>query len=115
VIPTIAGWLGIEYLNSSMGRDINVKAPEQDRSVYVQTADRSFPVIGMVSKNKMLRMNRDGSNARLHDISGNNPQIDVAGQYPDQFDKMRQLAMGIYENSHWQFYANRKTHGSGNN
>jgi phosphoglycerol transferase MdoB-like AlkP superfamily enzyme len=106
VFPTVAGFLGLEYLNSAMGRDVNIPAPEGERVVFTQTADKRFPVIGAVSKDRMLRMNHDGSDAKLHDLNSANPGVDISAQEPDQFQKMQDIAMGIYETTKFQFYNN---------
>lgn len=106
MVPTVAGLLGIEYVNSSMGRDINIPAPEGERVVFTQTADKRFPVIGAISKNYMLRMNADGSDAKLHDLNAERPQEDVATQHPELAASMKDIAKGIYETTKFQFYYN---------
>ena len=106
VFPTIAGLLGLEYLNTTMGRDVNIPAPEGERVVFTQTADKRFPVIGAISKNRMLRMNHDGSDAKLHDLNSPTPLVDISEQEPDRFQQMQDLAKGIYETTKFQFYHN---------
>ncbi len=106
VFPTIAGLLGLEYLNTTMGRDVNIPAPEGERVVFTQTADKRFPVIGAISKSRMLRMNHDGSDAKLHDLDSPTPLVDISEQEPDRFQQMQDLAKGIYETTKFQFYHN---------
>jgi phosphoglycerol transferase MdoB-like AlkP superfamily enzyme len=106
VFPTIAGLIGLEYLNTTMGRDVNIPAPEGERVVFTQTADKRFPVIGAVSKNRMLRMNYDGSDAKLHDLNSSTPTLDISEQEPDRFQQMQDIARGIYETTKFQFYQN---------
>lgn len=106
MVPTVAGLLGLEYLNTTMGRDINIAAPEGERVVFTQTADKRFPVIGAISKDYMARMNYDGSDAKLHDLSSRQPLQDVSAEHPELFEEMSDLARGIYETSKYMFYHN---------
>ena len=106
MVPTVAGLLGLEYLNTTMGRDINIPAPEGERVVFTQTADKRFPVIGAISKDFMTRMNYDGSDARLHDLNSDQPEVDVASEFPERFATMSELARGIYETTKFMFYHN---------
>ncbi len=106
MFPTVAGILGLEYLNSTMGRDINIPAPEGERVVFTQTADKRFPVIGAVSRDYMVRMNYDGSDAKMHDLNSGQPAEDISSQEPDRFEEMKQLARGIYETTKYMFYHN---------
>jgi phosphoglycerol transferase MdoB-like AlkP superfamily enzyme len=106
VVPTIAGFLGIDYVNSTMGRDINGPSPEGERAVYTQTAGKRAPVIGAITKNYMLRMQHDGSEAKLHDLHADDPSADVSAQFPEKAVLLRDLAKGIYETTKFQFYHN---------
>jgi phosphoglycerol transferase MdoB-like AlkP superfamily enzyme len=106
MFPTVAGILGLKYLNSTMGRDINIPAPEGERVVFTQTADKRFPIIGAVTKDYMVRMNHDGSDAKMHDLNSSEPAVDISAQFPDEFQKMQGLAKGIYVTTKFQFYHN---------
>lgn len=106
MVPTVAGLLGLEYLNSTMGRDINIPAPEGERVVFTQTADKRFPVIGAISKDYMVRMNHDGSDAQLHDLGSSQPAVNVSEEIPQRFEEMSELARGIYETTKYMFYHN---------
>ena len=106
VIPTMAGWLGVDYVNSTMGRDINGPAPEGERAVYTQTSGKRAPVIGAITKNYMLRMQHDGSEAKLHDLHAENPAADVTAQFPEKAAALKDLARGIYETTRFLFYHN---------
>ena len=106
VIPTIAGFLGVDYVNSTMGRDINGPAPEGERAVYTQTSRKRAPVIGAITKSYMLRMQHDGTDAKLHDLHADDPSADVSAQFPVKAMLLKDLAMGIYETTTFQFYHN---------
>ena len=106
VIPTIAGFLGVDHVNSTMGRDINMSAPEGERAVYTQTSRKRAPVIGAITKNYMLRMQHDGTDAKLHDLHADDPSADVSAQFPEKARLLTDLAKGIYETTKFQFYHN---------
>ena len=106
VVPTIAGWLGVDYVNSTMGRDINGPTPEGERAVYTQTSGKRAPVIGAITKNYMLRMKYDGTDAKLHDLHADDPSADVSAQFPEKTLLLKDLAKGIYETTKFQFYHN---------
>jgi hypothetical protein len=63
-------------------------------------------VIGAVSKNYMVRMNADGSDAKMHDLNSPTPATDVSAQFPEAFSSMSDLARGTYETTRFQFYHN---------
>ena len=102
----MAGWLGVDYVNSTMGRDINGPVPEGERVVYTQTSGKRAPVIGAITNNYMLRMQHDGSEAKLHDLHAEDPTADVSAQFPEKAAALKDLAKGIYETTKFQFYHN---------
>ncbi len=67
-----------------MGRDINGPAPEGERAVYTQTSGKRAPIIGAITKNYMLRMRHDGTEAKLHDLHADDPSADVSAQFPEK-------------------------------
>ena len=106
MIPTIAGLLGIDYVNSTMGRDIHGPVPEGERAVYTQTSGKRAPVIGAVTKNYMLRMWHDGSHVKLHDLHAGDPSADISAQFPEKTRLLKDIARGTYETTKFLFYHN---------
>lgn len=116
VLPTIAGLLGVEYRNTTMGRDINRhsfgkerlgKESLEERVVFTQTAHKRFPVIGAVTKNLMLRMNYDGSDIKLHDLNSDTPENDISAQFPEKTNRLSRTAQGIYETTKYLHHNNK--------
>lgn len=107
LMPTVAGLLGIPYQNTTMGRDILLPAPEGEEAEFLILHEGAFPVLAMVTREHMLRINYDGSNATLHEIYGEDPLRDVSEEHPEIVEKLSKLAVAIYESSHYQFYQNR--------
>jgi phosphoglycerol transferase MdoB-like AlkP superfamily enzyme len=110
VVPTMAGVLGLEYQNTTMGRDVFSPAYETDivgsRAVFTQTSDKRNPVIGAITKDFMARMDSDGSDAKLHDLNSDTPAVDVSNQHPEVAEYLKTLALGIYETTKFNFYHN---------
>jgi phosphoglycerol transferase MdoB-like AlkP superfamily enzyme len=110
VVPTVAGMLGLDYDNTTMGRDVFGQAFEADivgsRAVFTQTSDKRNPVIGAITKDFMARMDSDGSDAKLHDLNSDTPAVDVSSEYPEVADYLKSLALGIYETTKFNFYHN---------
>lgn len=106
VMPTVAGLLGLEYRNTTLGRDFQIPAPEQDRASFVVLQEGPEPVYGMVTKDFLVRMNHDGSNATLHDLASATPREDVSAKHPPVFETLSRLARGVYESARFLFYEN---------
>ena len=102
----IAGMLGLNYRNTTLGRDFQIPAPEGDRANFVVLREGPNPIYGMVTKDFLVRMNADGSNATLHDLHSDTPKQDVAAEHPEVFDRLFKLARGQYETARYMFYDN---------
>jgi phosphoglycerol transferase MdoB-like AlkP superfamily enzyme len=106
VMPTLAGMVGVPYVNSSMGRDYFEPRTDEDRLVYTQRSAQNNPVIGLISKQFMVRMHHDLSDVKLHDLSLDTPSTDVSALYPEKKEMMMRTAKGIYETSKYLHYYN---------
>lgn len=106
LLPTIAGLVGYEYDNRTMGRDILQPAPEGERIVPLVLREGTFPLIGAVSKDFLLQMNYDGSEPSLHDLHSATPLDNVADRYPDEYQRLLPLTRGLYETSRYMLYEN---------
>ena len=65
-----------------------------------------FPLIGAVSKDFLLQMNYDGSDPSLHDLHSDTPLDNVAGRYPEEYERMLPLTRGLYETARYMLYEN---------
>jgi phosphoglycerol transferase MdoB-like AlkP superfamily enzyme len=106
VLPTVVGLLGHEYTNRTMGRDIQSSTEGRERAVPLVLVEGTFPVIGAVTSDFLVRMNYDGSNPTLHALAASEPLEDVSGRYPETFERLKQLALGAYETSRYMLYEN---------
>lgn len=106
VLPTLAGLFGIPYEYGALGRDIRKQPQGEERYVFTQTAEKRNPVIGVISKEWMLRMQSDGSDAKLHRLYSDDPTADLTAEFPDKAAQLTRLAKGLYESSHYLHYQN---------
>jgi hypothetical protein len=108
VLPTVAGLLGLEYTNRTLGRDLQLSAQGRERVVPLVLVEGSLPVIGAVSSDFLVKMNFDGSEPTLHELDSDTPAEDVSGRHPEEFERLRKLAYGAYETAHFMLYDNVK-------
>jgi hypothetical protein len=106
LLPTIAGLLGIEYQNATMGRDILLPAPEGERAVPLLLREGTFPQLGAVTSRYLVRMNADGTQVDMHEIDA--PTLeDVSAKYPEEFARLSALARGLHETARVMLYSNK--------
>lgn len=106
MLPTVAGLFGVDYVNRGMGRDLQLSDNGKERAVPVVLLEGSFPIIGMVSQEFLLKMNYDGSDPTMHVMDSVEPTKNVADQHPEKYEYLRQLTRGAYETSRYMLYSN---------
>ncbi|MCW8193868.1 LTA synthase family protein [Proteobacteria bacterium 005FR1] len=108
VLPTVAGLVGLEYTTRTMGRDLQLTRQGKDRAVPLVLVEGSFPIIGAVTSEFLLKMNHDGSDPSLHRMGSDDPKEDVSTQHPETFDYLRRFTRGAYETSRYMLYDNAR-------
>ncbi|MEB0045547.1 MULTISPECIES: LTA synthase family protein [unclassified Pseudomonas] len=106
VLPTVAGMAGMPFRNGAMGRDVQQPAPEGERVVPLVLREGTFPLIGGVTQDYLLQMQHDGSSPTLHDLASSTPLDDVAGQHPQEFQRLLELTRGLHESARLMLYRN---------
>jgi glucan phosphoethanolaminetransferase (alkaline phosphatase superfamily) len=106
LLPTVAGLLGFEFQNGSLGRDIQQPAPEGERVVPLVLLEGTFPIIGGVTKDFLVQMNHDGSKPTMHDLASQVPLENVAEQHPEEFQRLLELTHGLHETARLMMYQN---------
>jgi len=106
VMPTVAGLIGQDYDNTTLGRDIQQPAPEGDRTAFVVLREGPAPQIGAVTADHLARLNHDGEAASLHELYSDKPEQDRSEEQPETFEHLFNLARGFYETSRYLFYDN---------
>lgn len=107
VVPTIAGLIGLEYENTTFGRDYFIPAPESDKAVYVQTGSKHRPIAGVITERYLARITFSSNRGKLHDLHSDTPEKDIKDKYPEIYEELSNLSRGIYETTRFQFYNNR--------
>jgi phosphoglycerol transferase MdoB-like AlkP superfamily enzyme len=110
MLPTAAGLTGVPYTNTTMGRDLNQPAPEGERMVFSQVADKRWPTIYATTDKFLLRMNYDMTAISLHDITSDHPEVDISAQYPEKTRQMSEWLKGYYETTKYLHYHNSPRH-----
>ncbi|MDR2112354.1 MAG: LTA synthase family protein [Candidatus Accumulibacter sp.] len=106
LLPTVAGLLGVEYRNTTLGRDIQLPAPEGERAVPLVLREGAFPLLGVVTRRHLLRMNADGSQAALYEVDSNEIE-NLASRHPEEFARLSALARGLHETARVMLYSNK--------
>lgn len=107
LMPTVVSLVGVEYLNTTLGRDILKKAPEGTRIAPTIFQGGTSPLIGAVTKDFYVRMNADGSSATLHDMHSEKPLENVASQHPEEFKRLSDYARGLQETARYMMFHNQ--------
>ena len=106
LLPTVAGLLGVEYRNTTLGRDIQLAAPEGERAVPLVLREGNFPLLGVVTRRYLMQMNADGTQPALYEIDSDKLE-NVAAQNPEEFARLSALARGLHETARVMLYSNK--------
>jgi len=94
VLPTIASVAGINYINTSFGRDLF--NPKFDHQRYAFTYQRNG-VVGLIGDKYYFKMKTDGSQGALYDLDSLQPTSNIINKSVDFAAQMKQLAQAYYE------------------
>jgi hypothetical protein len=105
-LPTLAGLLGLPYQTATMGRDIQLPAPEGERAVPLLLREGAFPLLGVVTRRHLLSMNADGSDAGLYAVDADDVR-NLAAENPQEFTRLSTLARNLHEAARVMLYSNK--------
>ena len=106
LMPTIAGFAGINYHNQTLGHDLMSLKDNQNSYALTVGKDRAYPVIGLVGKQYYLTMYHDGTNINLYDLYSSGSTRDVKRDHPNLTIEYSRLVRGLYETSKYMLYHN---------
>ncbi|MGD8926067.1 MAG: sulfatase-like hydrolase/transferase [Thioalkalispiraceae bacterium] len=106
LLPTIAGLTGTEYTNTTLGRDLLDPTFDKDRYAFIFTHGSDY-MLGLLSKDYYLTVLEDGSKTVLYDIHAKDDRNNVVAEHPEQTEKMRNLALGIFETTKYMLHHNK--------
>lgn len=105
ILPTAMGLLGRPYTSRAIGRDVLAKdKPEPGALIYGWAVSPS--VIGFVQGDYYYHS--QGAQEGLYRYKADNYKEDLSQKKPELFQRMKNLAQGLYETSRYQFYHNQK-------
>jgi phosphoglycerol transferase MdoB-like AlkP superfamily enzyme len=107
ILPTLTGLIAKPHTLTTIGRDLLDKQHADYRYAFVVEQTR-IPYIGLVGDRYYLTMYTDGKNLHLYDTHSDKPRDDISQQHPDINNKMRELAMGIYETTRYMRHHNKQ-------
>ena len=106
ILPTIAGLTGIEYTNTTLGRNLMNSDFDNQRYAFTITHNKNS-TLGLLSKDFYFRIIEDGSNPVLIDVHSNDSRNNVLNQHPEIADKMRAMTFGLFETTKYLLHHNK--------
>ena len=101
VLPTVVSFIGIPYLNKSLGRDLLEERPKEKHFAYIDSMRT-----GLLDDEFFLMIDPKGVQ-RLYRYRSDSPLEDVRGQYPGRAEEMARLCQAIRETSKYLLFHNR--------
>ena len=106
LLPTIAGLTGIEYTNTTLGRDLMNPRYDDQRYAFTISHNKNS-TLGLLSKNFYFRISEDGTKPVLVDVHAKDARNNVIAQHTVQADIMREMTFGIFETTKYLLHHNK--------
>ena len=106
LLPTIAGLAGIEYTNTTLGRDLFDVSFDDQRYAFTILHGKNS-TLGLLDKDFYFSILDNGNNAALYDIHSQDSRQNVLHQHKQQSEKMRELIFAIYETTKYMLHHNK--------
>ena len=106
LLPTVAGLLGVDYVNTTLGRDLFDPQFDDRRYAFTITHNK-VSTLGLVGKDFYFRILDDGSNPILNDLNATDTRANVLQQHPELAKQMRELTFGIFETTKYMLHHNQ--------
>lgn len=105
ILPIVMGILGRPYYTRAIGRDVLSDDKLQEGALIYGWAQQPHP-IGLVAGEYFY--NSQGEQEGLYKYASADYNKDISAQEPERFNRMKRLAMGLYETSQYLEYNNKK-------
>ena len=105
VLPTIAGLVGVPYINTTLGRDLLDSRFDPNRFAFTVDEHYREPKIGLITGEAYLQIPTGGGPTRWADLRGNGA-TETAAEDPERARTLERLCRGLYEASRWLMYHN---------
>jgi phosphoglycerol transferase MdoB-like AlkP superfamily enzyme len=106
LLPTIAGLAGVEYDDTTLGRDLFAPQYDDRRDAFTITHYRN-PELGLLNKDYYYMTMADGTEPRLFALSDKFDNKNLLKERPEVSKQMHDLTMGIYETAKYMLYHNK--------
>ena len=106
LMPTIAGFAGINYYNQTLGRDLMNLRENQESFALTVGKKHAFPTIGIIGPQYYLTMYHDGTNINLYDLNEPGTPMNLKDNYPELSQRYSNLVQALYETSKYMLYNN---------
>ncbi len=103
VLPTILSFVGVPYLNKTLGRDLLEDRPPDQHVAFIESIYR-----GLLNDEFLLLIDPRGVK-RLYRYRSTTPLEDVSEKYPEQAARMATLQNAIHQTSMYLLYNNPPT------
>jgi len=108
VLPSLASLAGLNYHNSTFGRDLF--NPSFASSPYAFTiAHGQSPDIGLIGTDYVFRMSANGKGKRLHALNSKTPRQNVLAQEPEKGAYLEKLVQAYYDTARYIRHNNKLT------
>ncbi len=106
VVPTVASLVGIEYTNTTLGRDLFNPDFDEKRFAFTYSWHERPRRIGLVDKEFYYL--ESPSRKGLYRFLSEEPLKEVSSEFPEKLNQMKILCEGLYETSRYMLYNNPK-------
>ena len=108
IFPTLASLMGIEYTNTTLGRDLFDESFGKDRMIFIRRTEKTNMVVG-AGLAYMQDVGGDGKYFTKPEMVINGDWIQT--RYPDvvRLTELQTLTKGLYESSRYLLHNNKKT------
>jgi hypothetical protein len=112
VLPTVAGLVGVPYVNTTLGRDLLDSRFDSTRFAFTVDEHHREPKIGLITGEAYLQIPTGGGPTRWADLRDDGA-TDAADQDPERARSVERLCRGLYEASRWLMKRNAQRKAAG--
>ena len=104
LMPTVAGAIGLDVPETTIGR--NLLDPALERYAFVQLQRGLRTYVGLLGEEYFALSSVDGLDRSLHSYRSPTPTEDLSASDPRRLEDMTELGLGLYHASKWMLYHN---------
>lgn len=105
LLPTIASMASVNYVNTTIGRNLLDNRFNDNRYAFT-IYHHGGPTIGLIGEHFYFQSNLAADQKKLYDIFSENPAENVIGIHPQTATQMENLCNGIYETTRYMRFHN---------